>query len=115
MFKKQNKNMMKSANSRKVKCPLMLDRIKTRALKAGVGGKGRCRQGNPRPPRFREGGRALAEDPAHKSEDGKPQPLKPISSPHLKILPHRLALERVQAELLLSSQAAIKKSASRET
>lgn len=68
--------------------------------------------GKPPHPSFREGGRALAGNEAQKSEDGKLQPLKPISSPYLKILPHRFTLESVQAELLLSLQAAIKKTES---
>lgn len=60
----------------------------------------------------REEGRALAGNEAQKSGDGKLQPLKPISSPYLKILPHRFTLESVQGELLLSLQAAIKKTQS---
>lgn len=54
-----------------------------------------------------------------KSQDRTPsskiQPLKPITSPYLKILPHRFTLASIQSERLLSLQAAIKTAETSET
>lgn len=47
--------------------------------------------------------------------DRKLQPLKPISGPYLKIVPHTFTLAHIQSELLLSPQAAIKKPETSET
>lgn len=45
----------------------------------------------------------------------KLEPLKPITSPYLEILPHRFTLASIQSELLLSLHAAIKKAETSET